>query len=664
MDPLSSVVPSRDAGVLVHVPSRPPRIHVAGLDGLRALAVIAVFLYHVDPGWLPGGFLGVDVFFVLSGYLITALLLRERAVHGRPRLGTFWVRRARRLLPALAVVLVVCPALAVLVGGDVLVGIGRQLLGAVTYSSNWLDVAANSSYFERNSPRLFTHLWSLAVEEQFYILWPLVLAAILHRFRSRAARSGTALALALASATAMALIVVPGQDPTRVYFGTDTHCFGLMLGAALALWYPRSLVDPRPATSTPGTRWGRTLAAGSPVCLLAVVGLMAVLSDQGLAAYRGGILLATLLTLAVVASLVRGDSRLGRILDAGPLRWIGLRSYGLYLWHWPVLVLVRSLWPGSSASPAALVGGAVVAAAATTGAAVFSYRFVELPVHRLGLRGAARAFWRLVRTEPPAPLRIGPGQFAATGLVAALVLTTVAVGSAPPVTSTQQQIEQGERIARQSMAAAAAAPAPAADPVPTGTSAPIAGPGGTPAAGTPAPGTPAPPTATPGRHREGRARAVPKGPQITAVGDSVMLASAAGLQGRFPGIAIDAVVSRQFAEGSAVVSQLASTGRLRPVLVLALGTNGPFDASALDQLLHVVGPDRRVVLVNVYEARPWQNQVNRTIAAAARHRRNVTVADWHGAVQRHRDVLGPDGIHPGPAGGRLYAQVLARTLRG
>src|SRR5690606_2682282 len=204
-----------------------------GLDGLRAVAVLAVIVYHFMPAALPGGFLGVDIFFVISGFLITSLLLRERERDGRIHLGRFWLRRARRLLPAIGLLVITCGGIAWLIGGDVLIGLGLQVLGAATFSSNWIAVAAGQSYFDDSTPELFRNLWSLAVEEQFYVVWPALLLLLL-LVPARRLRIAILLVLAVASAIGMALTADPAGDATRAYFGTDTHSFGLALGAALA----------------------------------------------------------------------------------------------------------------------------------------------------------------------------------------------------------------------------------------------------------------------------------------------------------------------------------------------------------------------------------------------------------------------------------------------
>src|SRR5690606_14639170 len=208
-------------------PSSPHIPRYAGLDGLRAIAVCLVLIYHLFPAaGLPSGFIGVDVFFVVSGFLITSLLLRPTRHTLRHRLVDFWRRRARRLLPSLALMLTVCATTAWLIGGDVLVGIGRQLLGAATFSYNWVALGAGSDYFAATEPELFRNVWSLAVEEQFYLLWPLLLPVLLWVLRVRWLLVAFAVAAAAASAWWMSVLV--GSDAvTRAYFGTDSHAFGL-----------------------------------------------------------------------------------------------------------------------------------------------------------------------------------------------------------------------------------------------------------------------------------------------------------------------------------------------------------------------------------------------------------------------------------------------------
>ncbi|TQL48905.1 peptidoglycan/LPS O-acetylase OafA/YrhL [Homoserinimonas aerilata] len=623
-------------------PSAPARF--AGLDGLRAIAVLLVIAYHLFPGTLDGGFIGVDVFFVISGFLITALLLREHTDAGRIRLGRFWLRRARRLLPALGLLVLACATAAWTIGGDVIVGLGRQVLGAATFSSNWLSLAASQSYFDQATPELFRNLWSLAVEEQFYLLWPLLLLALL-LIRAPWVRITVMIAAAAASAVGMALLLSPLGDPTRVYYGTDTHSFGLMLGAALALLVARAPV------SAPWLR--RVLAGAGAVSLVGIIAAGVMLSADAATTYRGGLVIVALLSVLVVLGATHGSPSdgtgagawFGRALDVQPLRWIGERSYGLYLWHWPVHVLLLAALPHEAAitAPSWLLG--TIALVITVAASAASHRFVEQPVRRLGFRGALRAGWRRAfpgwLTGPAGHpksstgrrgLRAVAGIAAVALLVGAGAATTAGIIADPGAGTVQTQIEAGQKAIAES-----ATPAPSAPPADGQAS------------------------DTPSAHEE--PVTLPAGDQITAIGDSVMLASARSLQEEFPGIDIDATVSRQFSSAPELIRTRLEAGTLRPTVLLGLGTNGPIDREALAEVRKELGTEHQLVLVNVFAARSWTDGVNTALTSFAQQYRDVELANWRDSIAPQTSLLARDNIHPGDAGGRVYAAAVRDALQ-
>jgi peptidoglycan/LPS O-acetylase OafA/YrhL len=348
--------------------------HFDALDGLRGLAVAAVVVNHLRPNALPGGWLGVDVFFVLSGYLITTLLLDERAGTGRVDLGHFYGRRARRLLPALFVLLAVLAITARLVpdasGFQDLRGDG---FSALAYVANWHFAYNGASYFGAFSPSVLRHLWSLSVEEQFYVVWPVVLVVVLRRFGARAVGI-VAFTLALASAVAMAAMYGNGAHIARIYFGTDTHAHGVLLGCALAAIEPAR----------------RNLPFLRTAALIAFAGVIvgiATLDGTASVAYRGGIACVGALTAVVIAGIVTpaGSGVLGALLSWHPLRALGRISYGVYLWHWPVLVFVTAQRAGFSGW-SLLVFQLVL----TLALAIASFVLIERPV---------RAGWPRVRWQ-------------------------------------------------------------------------------------------------------------------------------------------------------------------------------------------------------------------------------------------------------------------------
>ncbi|TGJ97351.1 acetyltransferase, partial [Actinotalea fermentans ATCC 43279 = JCM 9966 = DSM 3133] len=418
---------------------------IAGLDGLRALAVLSVMVFHFAPQVLPGGYVGVDIFFVLSGFLITTLLVREFRARRAVSLSRFWVRRARRLLPALGLVVLVGTAAAGLVGGDLLVGIGAQVAGAATFTSNWVYIAQGSTYSGGLAPQIFANLWSLAVEEQFYLVWPLVVVGVLALRITRRRALVLAGVLAVVSAVAMAVLYSPGTDPTRVYFGTDTHLFGLMIGAFLAFWHLRTgrptLVRESPRTTT---RRGAVLVVGAGIvgAVVLAVAMFWMPWDDDLT-YRGGLFGVSLATAGVV-NLVLHAPGLGKQLDRGPVGWVGARSYGLYLWHWPVFVLAAALAGGGGlhASPGPWV--ALAATVVTVGAAALSYRYVERPVMGRGLGGYVRTVVAWLRRgasgRNPLPVR---GWLTVGGVVVVVGLAVTGFVRAPAMSSVEAQIRAG-----------------------------------------------------------------------------------------------------------------------------------------------------------------------------------------------------------------------------
>ena len=606
----------------------PPRGRIGGLDGLRAIAVAVVLVYHLMPGLLPGGMVGVDAFFVISGFLITSLLLVERRATGRIDVRRFWIRRLRRIVPALLVAVAATVAAAACLGGDVLLAVRRQVIGSVLLVYNWVEIVAGSSYFDQTQPLLLTNVWSLAVEEQFYLVWPLVVIVLLARGVSRRrVRAGAVLALglSLASAAWALRLVRDGAPVSRVYMGTDTHAFGLMLGAAWALWHGRATqedLEPLPA----GLRRARGAAGW-----VGLAGLLVLARFAGETAADGGsgpepaLIIASVCALAVVQALtgeVAGAAgparRLMSLLEARPLKWLGERSYGLYLWHWPLGVLAFYAIP-PTANPWVVAVGVL---GLTLCAAELSYALIETPVRRDGLLVRLR---RVARLRPRQMVPVGGG---ATTLVLLLVL---AFASQPAQSAAQQAISVGTgylSVPSAAPAPAAATGAPTQDPSPEQTVDPFTG------------------------------------GEVVVVGDSVTIAAAPSLEADLPGIAVNAEVSRSVYAALPAL-QAMDAGGARPCVVVALATNGSVETDQLDAILSYLGPDRRLVLVTAHgPARTtWIPPANETIRAFAQaHPDQVAVADWDAAVAARPDLLVDDQVHPVPEGGALYAQTVTDAV--
>jgi peptidoglycan/LPS O-acetylase OafA/YrhL len=397
------------------------------LDGVRALAVCVVIAYHLGLGWAPGGLLGVGVFFTLSGYLITDLLLAQWD-GGRRRLADFWARRARRLLPALYLMLVVVSVWVATAFHSRLTEVRGQVVSALLYVNNWWQISQHVSYFQQfGPPSPLNHLWSLAVEEQFYVVWPWLLLigvwAVRERRRPIKVRprlAGVTMALAVASAIEMAILYHPSLDPTRVYDGSDTRAFGLLFGAALAMVWPSRMLTGR---VTSGARW--IIDGLGSVGLVAIAVMVWRTNQYSPFLYHGGLVILSAATVLVVAAGAHPASRLARVLGSAPLRWVGVRSYGIYLWHQPIIVLST---PASSHAVQPLRALAQVAVSVLL--AALSWRFLEEPIRH----GALGRMWSALRTSRrrPRPLLLGAGAGAAAAVLAVVLAGLALAGVRPP----------------------------------------------------------------------------------------------------------------------------------------------------------------------------------------------------------------------------------------
>jgi peptidoglycan/LPS O-acetylase OafA/YrhL len=640
-----------------------------GLDGLRAIAVIGVLLYHAGVGFAPGGFLGVDLFFVISGFLITSLLLSEARVAGRLSLRRFYLRRARRLLPALVVMLaVVAVFMAIFAAADL--GQARgDIAAALGYVSNWWYVLHHRSYFiAAGRPSPFQHLWSLAVEEQFYLIWPAVLVALVATRARLRWVTGVALAGALGSALWMRVLAVRGNvpfdtDSSRLYFGTDTHASALLLGAAAAA-----------VMAGLATRLNRGIPVGvraawdivGVAALLALCWSMHAFDYYRPGLYRGGFLAFAAVGVVVVVTASAPGGWLGRALDVQPMRWIGERSYGLYLWHWPVFVYTRPGLDWSLHGPAALAARLAIVALLTE----LSYRFVEVPLRREGLVSRARKV-----SIPRSWQVVAPVLSAVLGVAAVAGATTFVSNR---MANTQARARQDTATLAQGQSATVGTAASARPASPT----PAASPATTSAAVSEAPATPAPmselpvvtlpthPPARPTRPASGPHTtatkpptippSIPVGvpPSVSAVGDSVMLDAATALKTICPGTEVYAVVGWQAKAVFAQVATLRAAAHLGREVVIETGTNGIVSAKELDATLTTLADRQKVIVVNDHMDRPWEPPNNTMFPAVVKAHPNAVLVNWDAAANTHPNWLSTDGVHLKMAGRAPYAQLI------
>ncbi|MDD4334064.1 MAG: acyltransferase family protein [Desulfotomaculaceae bacterium] len=612
-----------------------------GLDGLRALAVIAVIAYHQDMPWAPGGLLGVCLFFVLSGYLITDILVAQWKPSAGLNLKEFWLSRARRLLPALFVMLTGVIIWISLFDPTRLSSLWDDVLAALFYANNWWQIFHNVSYFDSfGLPSPLGHLWSLAVEEQFYLVWPLLLGLGLRYITQRGRLAGLIAALAMASAAAMAIVYTPGLDPSRVYYGTDTRAFSLLIGAVLALiWPSRKMSD----NLSPGGRMGLDAAGGA--ALLVVLWMIWQSNQYHSSLYYGGLLLFSVAAAVVVAVLAHPASRLGRIFGVQPLRFLGVCSYGIYLWHYPVIVLT---------SPAVNTGGpdiqlALGQTALSVSLAVFSWFFIEAPIRR--------GYWKeflpglLCQLKGwQKPLGI-PGKGALTVFLSVLIL---AVSGCAMIGQTKQtNIEPGIAGALEQT-----------KPVGTGLRESEVNSDGQNSGvaetilGNEENGT--------GEKLGAEETAMGEDKKdlftdksVTVIGDSVMINVGPELKKLSPDIVVDAELGRQMFQAPQVIENLKEQGVLGETVVIALGSNGSFTEGQFVDILNLLGRERRIVLVNTRVPKPWESVVNQILARAAAADPEIELVDWHGASSGHDDYFYPDGVHLNPAGIQAYAALVS-----
>ncbi|MDK7121864.1 acyltransferase family protein [Pauljensenia sp. UMB6358] len=621
-------------------PTLTTRRRLQGLDGMRGIAAMFVLVYHLLPQYAKAGFAGVDIFFVLSGFLITLLLIDRLDSTGSLGIGHFWIRRFRRLVPAAVTTCIGAGILALLSGTDALVALPRQVVGVLTGTYNWLEIISGASYFEQQSPLLLTNAWSFAVEQQFYVIWPLILLLLVRL--PKHLRIWIALGIGGASTAWHAVLV--GQDLSRAYMGTDTHLWGLMIGAALAFAVPNAMqmVDER-------AKHAGYIGFFGVISFFATMFLMTVLPESFM--YPWGMVIVSLTTAFTIRGLLpdvsyAGTARLLRkVLELRPLVWLGERSYGIYLWHWPLWVLAFYVAPQMSLSMSAtLVSVASVLFAA------LSYRFIETPIRRVGFLQWCRIVWSGFLTFT--------GKVRIVIAVIVLVIASlfaVALWFSPNQSSAQIAIEQG------------AMSAPASDAMTSGSQSADAASSGDQSQ-----------SETQSDAQSGAQSGEPEfirrydytqpqvtGEEITIIGDSVTLGSSAALSEAFPGVYVDAEVSRSVLAAGPIIDSLNAQGLLREYVVISLATNNVVTDDQIDALVAQIGPERKLILVTAFgPARTtWIPPSNDTIWRAATRYRNVFAADWANPISRHPEDLAGDSVHPATdQGHQIYVEAIRSAL--
>ncbi|HCT7699520.1 TPA: acyltransferase family protein [Staphylococcus aureus] len=570
--------------------------YMPGLDGLRAIAVLGIIIYHLNKQWLTGGFLGVDTFFVISGYLITSLLLKEYDDTGIIKLKSFWIRRLKRLLPAVIVLLMVVGTATLLLKSDNIIRVKHDIIAAIFYVSNWWYIAKDVNYFEQFSFMPLKHLWSLAIEEQFYIFFPVILVTLLLTIKKRYKIGFIFWGVSIISLGLMMFIYSINGDHSRVYFGTDTRLQTLLLGVILAfLWPPFKLKNDPPKVVK------YVIDSIGSLSFIVLILLFFIINDETNWIYDGGFYLISILTLFIIASVVHPSTWIAKIFSNPVLVFIGKRSYSLYLWHFAVISFVHSYYVDGQIP----VYVYFIDISLTIIFAELSYRFIETPFRKEGIKALN---WR--------PSYIP--QFIRMAIVVTLLIPfmLILVGAfnkygkdiiGEKANSFDTTIEDNYlmRIA------------------------PIDN-----------------------IHIDGlvsekkkESSDVYNNIKPLLIGDSVMVDIGESFKSSVPKSRIDGKVGCQLYQTLPLVkANYSQYKKSSDQVVLELGTNGDFTVKQLDDLLNQFGK-AKIYLVNTRVPRIYEANVNRLLADAAKRKSNVTLIDWNKRSQGHSEYFAPDGVH-------------------
>lgn len=611
------------------------RRYITGFDGIRTIAVVGVILYHLFPNIMRGGYLGVPIFFAVSGYLITDLLRKEWLQTETIDIKSFYIRRMKRLYPGLLAMLISASAYIVFFQKDLLNNLRSVVASSVLYYNNWWQIFKGFSYFDRfttQSP--FTHIWSLAVEAQNYLIWPLLFILLKKYVKHSGKIFGIIMAAAVTSGVLMGILYTPGADPTRVYYGTDTRLFSILLGSGLAFVWPSfRLKEEIPLKA-------RSLLNGVGIASIIVILLAFLfLADHLSFVYYGGMFIVSIFATLLVAVTAHPGADVNHWLTNPVFTWIGKRSYGIYLYQFPIMIFYEAKIKNLSDH---ILLHSLIEIALILGVSEISYRFIEKPLGKFYYQYT----WFAIKDFFNKPLFTIPKITAMIStILTCFALYAFIIAPSNEVTADQQQlqksIEENKKKAEERKAEEKARNE-----------------------GQTIETTEQSSSASEVNFDLTEAEAEKaKEMEITAFGDSVILDAAAGLQAIFPKMIVDGDVGRQLYTSAPMIEKLDEEKLLKDTVLVGLGTNGSFTEAQFDEFMTVIGAQRKVYWINVrVPTRRWQNEVNTMLENMKKKYSNLVVIDWYSYSNEHEEWFYDDRVHPNVEGQVKYSSFIAKQL--
>lgn len=602
--------------------------YLPSIDSLRAIAVIAVIIYHIDANYLPGGFLGVDLFFVLSGYLISSLIIKEYKSTGTVNLYNFYVRRARRLLPAVYFMITVVLIIITLFNGVLLKKSYLDALFGYIYSSNWWYIFHKLDYFDSfGSQSPFKHLWSLAIEEQFYMFFPLIFLIFNRKSKSNNSNSKlnknfiyVVLSLILVSLIAH-ILLFDINNINRIYFGTDTRAFSLLVGVVGAILYPMDRLSERTTKKD-----NMIYSIVSLVSILVLIGIMINTSEYNTWLYRGGFLLVAIIGLIIIISSGRQYTFMSKLLSFKPLVFIGKISYSLYLWHFPILVVTTPVSEIGNPNLFYVTLRIVLIFLVATG----SYMFVETPIRKLGFVNYINLLFKRIMKFKNNTKKI---IFASIVLVT-VVFTMGVFGKSVPYLSTAFVTEMSNNKESQFIS-----------------------------------NNNENNTNNSSEHKndnnnnqEDNKSEDKKYSSLLVIGDSLTVDIGEKIKEKYPGAIIDGKISRQLTAATALADQYANYNNENTAVIFQLGTNGFFTESQVEELVKKFDK-ADIYFVNVKVPRTWEKTVNKELDALKERHSDITIIDWYSVANNNQNYFEPDKVHLNSEGVETMVSLIEKSLK-